>query len=133
MGFGLTLVSFSASTTVRSTDMNSNFNAFNNASSFTGQVISNGGLSGSVTVGAGSNLTFSVGSTTMSGISQFSGTGGGTFNHGLSVTPGFFGICYSGTFGTGPTTILYWFNATSSQVTIHAQASYSWLGMAYAT
>lgn len=72
----------------------------------------------------------------ISRISFFSGTGNATVNHGLGATPTFCIIMYAGStsaFGSPPTHPAYYYNATSTQVTVVADSGYSWLGMAIHT
>jgi hypothetical protein len=65
-------------------------------------------------------------------IAQFSGTGGGTFSHGLGATPNIVFVQYAGNFGTAPSQATAYYNTTSTQVTIAAQSGYSWQALAIA-
>ena len=81
--------------------------------------------------GTGAIVAFLAGS--ISRISFFSGTGNATVNHNLGAVPTFCMIMYAGAgspFGTLPTHPVYYYNATSTQVTVVADSGYSWLAMA---
>lgn len=112
MGLGVSLITFSPNTIIRSADVNSNFSGLNNTTSFSGTITSTTG-------------------STLRGISYFSGTGSGLFNHGQTAGPTAFGIQYAGNFGTQPTAQIVWFGVTSSQVNIVAQATYFWQAAAF--
>jgi hypothetical protein len=63
----------------------------------------------------------------------FTGTGTGaaqTVSHGLGATPDIIIIMYAGNFGSPPTHPIYYYNVTSSQVTIVADNAYSWVAIA---
>jgi hypothetical protein len=80
--------------------------------------------------GAGALFQFLNPSGTLSRVSFFTGTGSGTFSHGLGATPTAVFINYSGNFGTAPTQDPAWFNANASTVQIAAQSGYFWQAMA---
>jgi hypothetical protein len=175
MGLGASIITFTASSLIRSADVNANFNNLNNATAFNGGVptmafdsgkllsdgngniqIQGGGLGKSV-VGDMINSTasetdlkattavvlqtqgLSIAQITTSGIqmlsggfffqkgsisriSSFSGTGSGTYNHGLGTTPTLAILMDTATSGSGispnfasptPTTIYIFANAHS--------------------
>lgn len=178
MGFGVSLVTFSPNSTIRSADVNSNFNNLNNATDFQGNwdtatsgvalyasdevVDSNNTInikpspacpqrtvtlasrSGDgvmhsglyVTAGAtgGGDVvilqtlrllsTLSLVAGSISRQSSFTGTGSGTFNHGLGTTPSIAIVQYAGNFTPGSPTSYY--NQTTTQVTINAASGLGW-------
>ena len=67
---------------------------------------------------------------TLTRISKFSGTGNQTVSHGLGANPDFVVIQYAGNFGSPPTHPAYFYNTTSSQVTVVADGGYVWVGLA---
>jgi hypothetical protein len=71
----------------------------------------------------------------ISRISHFTGTGTGaaqTVSHGMGATPDIVLLSYAGNFGGPPTHPAYWFNATSTQVTIVADNGFFWHALAIA-
>lgn len=178
MGFGVSLITFSPNSTIKSADVNSNFANLNNATDFQGnwdtgtsgvalwvsdevvdsnntihikpitaspqRTVTLGSRSGDgafhgglyITAGASSggdtvilqnlvlrgNVTFASGA--ISRQSSFTGTGTGTFNHGLGTGPSIAIVQYAGNFTPGSPTSYY--NATSTQVTINAAAGLGW-------
>lgn len=81
--------------------------------------------------GTGAIVSLLAGS--ISRISFFSGTGNATVNHSLGAVPTFCLIMYAASaspFGSVPTHPVYYYNATSTQITVVADSGYSWLGMA---
>jgi hypothetical protein len=63
-------------------------------------------------------------------ISYFSGSGSVNASHGLGATPDIIFPFYAGNFGSPPTHPIYSYNATSTNVQVVADASYSWVAMA---
>lgn len=69
---------------------------------------------------------------TLTRVSFFSGSGGGTFNHGLGVTPNIILLVYAGNFGSPPGQPLYYYGENTTQVTVSASSSYAWKALAIA-
>jgi hypothetical protein len=89
------------------------------------------GALGAASLTVHGNAIFTLGS--IARISKFSGTGTGaaqTVSHGLGATPDLVFINYAGNFGSPPNHPAYWYNTTSTQVTIVADNTYFWWAIA---
>lgn len=126
MGLNVSLITVSPNTTIKSSDANTNWQNLNNATTFTGNV----NVQSQLTMMQTSFMILSSGGQ-LAGLNYFSGSGSGTFNHGLSATPHSFSMTYAGNFGAAPTQALYWFNQNASTVQIVGQSGYSWIGLTY--
>lgn len=143
MGFGLSLITFSPNTVMKSADVNSNFSAINNASTFTGSITSATKLQvGSNPVGAQVDTSGNVTIVTAKLIgytgntipiqTQWVGYGGGVYNHGLGTTPQYV-IIFSSGVGHAVDTYAY-NNLGSTTVQVYATNSLdTWSGMAATT
>ena len=139
MGLGVSLISFSPNTTIKSADVNTNFTNLNNGSNFNGtvsgtfngQLAADGGQinsdgSGDLTL---KKLIMTTGS--IARIAQFSGSGSGLFNHNLGATPDMCLIGYAGNFGISTLQPITWWTPNSTQVNVNSTGTFSWVGMAF--
>lgn len=99
---------------------------------FSGSVVTDGNIS---TNGSGTLTVKTIALTTgtLTRISKFTGTGTGsaqTATHGLGAVPDMVIVQYAGNFGSPPTHPIYWYNTTSSSVTIVADNAYAWVAIA---
>ena len=99
---------------------------------FAGSVVTDSSIS---TNGSGTLTIKTVQLTTgtITRIAKFSGTGTGsgqTVSHGLGANPDMVWLSYAGNFGSPPSHPTYWYNSTSSQVTIVADSGYAWVAIA---
>ena len=97
---------------------------------FAGSVVTDGSIStngsGTLTV---KEIKLSTG--TLARISKFSGTGNQTVSHGLGANPDMVLVNSAGNFGSAPTHPIYWYNTTSTQVTVVADGGYTWNALAF--
>ena len=126
MGFGVSLITVSPNTTIKSSDANTNWQNLNNATYFTGDMT----LQTTLTVSQGASISFVSGGR-LSAMNYFSGSGAGTFNHGLGAVPNSIQITYAGNFGGPPTNDPYYYNANATNAYIVGQGGYSWIAIAY--
>lgn len=126
MGLGASLITVSPNTTIKSSDANTNWQNLNNAETFTGDVI----IQTTLNINGGAYINF-PGTGSLSNLNYFSGSGSGTFNHGMGTAPNAIAFGYAGNFGGAPSQAIFYYNMNSTNVVVNAQSGFSWLAMAY--